>query len=299
MIQRVVPCLSRFYSWLDRWWRSHLATSPTRLSSSSKVSLRSVWLLFVEQLLSCGWVVNVWSMHFFHELIPLLLWQISKDEFDRLVEHKVLHDIDPAKILLPTFEIPKKDGRVQFVSDIRMINKALSPKLSNLLIIHYRLRNQSTLHQAWHLDAVLHLRTGWGWTICTQLGNYQYNRIPMGVKQGIRNCFGHVRRRKKLISTTHDIGDFSMAWNELLYSIDKIQKLVQDKNISVNPLKSVSGESKETDWLVYWLTPEGLKPWREIDPVLLIQILPTVSKGIPNPNVRGGMAQKGFCCFAC
>jgi hypothetical protein len=75
-----------------------------------------------------------------------------------------------------------------------------------------------------------------------------------------------------------DIGVFSPTWDDHLYSLDKILMLLQDNNFTVNPLKCEWGV-QETDWLGYWLTPEGLKPWRKkIDPILAIQPPTTASE---------------------
>jgi hypothetical protein len=75
--------------------------------------------------------------------IPHAHRQVFLDELERVVELGVLSKTGPAKFLSPTFIIPKKDGRVRFVSDFRKLNKIIRRKVYHLPIIHDILRKRS------------------------------------------------------------------------------------------------------------------------------------------------------------
>jgi transposase InsO family protein len=214
--------------------------------------------------------------------IPHAHMQVFKEELDRLEELGVLSKTGPAKYLSPTFIIPKKDGRVRWVSDFRTLNTMITRKVYHLPRIHDILRKRSRYLYFTKLDISMQYYTfelddasKEVCTICTPLGNYRYNRLPMGIKQSpdIAQQIMETLLRPHTETDVYidDIGIFAQrSWEEHLLSLYNVLKLLQDNNFTVNPLKC-EWAVKETDWLGYWLTPEGVKPWRKkIEPILAI-----------------------------
>jgi transposase InsO family protein len=207
---------------------------------------------------------------------------VFKAELKRLCEIGVLERTGASQWLSPTFIIPKKDGRVRWISDMRALNKVIKRKVYNLPKIQDILKKRPRYEFLTKIDLSLHYYTFELddeskdlCSICTPFGNYRYRKMVMGLsfspdtaQEIMESIF---RDEEDVDNYIDDVGVFSLSWDDHVRTLERVLKKLQDNNFIVNPLKCEWGV-RETDWLGYWLTPTGLKPWRKkIDAILAIK----------------------------
>ena len=202
--------------------------------------------------------------------IPHVHLATFKKELDHLVKIGVLSPVRDTEWGLPTFIIPKKDGRVWWVSDMRELNKVIKRTQYTLPIINDVLRKRrgyefltkldiSMQYYTFELDEASKLLC----TIVMPFGPYCYNRVPMGLK--ISPGYAQARMEEVLRGIDDadcyidGIGVFSISREKYLSSLKEVLCRLEDNGFTINPLKC-EWAIKETDWLGYWLPPSGLKP---------------------------------------
>ena len=93
--------------------------------------------------------------------VPHIHHKLFLAELQRLIDSKVLAKCGASEWAAPTFVTPKKDGRVRWVSDFRILNKNLKCKIYPFPQIQDILHRRKgyVLYQARHQYAVLPLNS--------------------------------------------------------------------------------------------------------------------------------------------
>ena len=206
--------------------------------------------------------------------VPFSQRELFRRELERLVEIGVLEKCGRADWVSGTFCVPKKDGRVRWVSDFRALNKALKrkfhplPKTSEILSRRKGCKFLSKLDLSMQHCCTFELddESAELCAIAAPFGLFRHRRLPMGISPApdisqeiVERVLGHLEDLEIYLD---DLAAFSDSWEAHLILLDEILAILQDKGFSVNPLKC-EWAVQETDFLGHWLTPDGVKPWRK------------------------------------
>ena len=114
--------------------------------------------------------------------------QVFKKELQHLIDEGVLRRIPRSEWAFPTFLIPKKDGRVRWISDFRRLNKLLKRARYFLPSIPAIMQKRSGFTLISKIDLSMGFYTfeldEHAQKLCvisTPFGLYQYLRLPMGL----------------------------------------------------------------------------------------------------------------------
>lgn len=206
--------------------------------------------------------------------IPANQMQLVKDELDRQVKLGILERCYGTEWGMPMFIRPKKDGRIRTIADFRQLNAVIKRKpypLPRIQDIFWRRRNYRFLSK---LDISMqyycfHLTEASSWLciLVTPFGKFRMKVLPMGLtnspdwaQAAMERIFNDMLHEIEVY--LDDIAIFSKDWPDHLRVLDSVLARLHEAGFTVNPLKCEWGVS-ETDFLGFYMTPTGLKPWKK------------------------------------
>ena len=214
--------------------------------------------------------------------VPTSHLTIFKAELQRLLNIGVIEKSAQSEWIVGTFIVPKKDGRVRWITDFKGLNKSLQRKVYPLHKISEIFQRRSGYKYFTKLDISMQYYTFLLdeasrnlCTFATPFGLYRYCRLPMGVSESPDTATENMHLVLDGIEDIEfymdDIGVFSNSWDAHLSLLSLVLTHLQDVGFTINPLKC-EWAVQETDFLGHWLTPEGVKPWhKNVEAILHLQ----------------------------
>ena len=203
--------------------------------------------------------------------VPQIHEAAMRREVERLVSIGVLEECNDSAWGAPTFIIPKKDGRIRFISDFRKLNQFLKRKPFPIPKIQDMLLKLNGFTYASALD----LNMGYytirldpdAQNLCTIVlpwGKYKYKRLPMGLA-GSPDIFQEkmsdlMRGLEFVRCYLDDVLIISKStFEEHLQKVELCFQRIAQAGLKINPDKSFFGK-KEIEYLGYWVTQNGIQP---------------------------------------
>jgi predicted Zn-ribbon and HTH transcriptional regulator len=179
--------------------------------------------------------------------VPRIQLSMYKHELDYLCDLGVLIPQQESEWASPSFIIPKKDGSVRWISNLRQLNKAIKrkqyplPVITDILCkrIGYKFftKHISMQDYTFELDEESQNLC----TIITPFGKYKYTRLPMGLKCSpdiaqsvMENVLSGIDAADVYIN---DVGAFSSSRQEHLALLDTVLCHLCNNGFTVDPLK--------------------------------------------------------------
>jgi transposase InsO family protein len=194
-----------------------------------------------------------------------------KAEIDRMCALGVLSKVNRSEWAFPAFTIPKKDGTLRSIADLRELNKRIKrkpfpiPKIQDMLqkLQGFMYASSLDLNMGYyHIE--LSPNSSRYCTIVLPWGKYEYLRLPMGLcnspdifQERMGELFAGMEFARAYIDDLLVLS--SSTLEDHLDKLEQVLHRLQEAGLKVNASKSFFAR-EELEYLGYWITQEGIKP---------------------------------------
>jgi hypothetical protein len=207
----------------------------------------------------------------------------TKKEMDRLTGIGVFKKTHESEWAAPTFIQPKKTGDVRILTDFRRLNAVIKrrpfplPKISDLLqkLSGFKYATAIDLSMGYYhipLDEASK-------KLCTTIlpwGKYQYQRLPMGIKNSpdifqaiVADLFGDLEWVRAYIDDI--LITSNGTYEDHLQKLDIVLSRLEKAGFRANVRKCFFAKG-ELEYLGYWLTRDGIQPQpKKVEAILRLQ----------------------------
>ncbi|KAL7480990.1 hypothetical protein ACHAW6_006682 [Cyclotella cf. meneghiniana] len=191
-----------------------------------------------------------------------------KSELDHIAELGVLAPMTESEWTLPSFIIPKQNGQLHWLSILCQLNKVIRHKQYPLPIITDILHKLSVYNFFTKLDINMHYYT-------FKLDKHSQGLYASSLHMGNIKIRGsqwdqndlQILLSQCVLTSINDadvyiyyIGAFSPYWD---LHVKMFANIMSSTRKLFHYLPKCEWSTKETYWMGYWLTPQGLKPLKK------------------------------------
>lgn len=194
-----------------------------------------------------------------------------KAEIERMCAYGVLRKVNRSEWGFPAFTIPKKDGTLRSIADLRELNKRIKrqpfpiPKIQDMLqkLEGFRYASSLDLNMGYY-HIILSPNSSRYCTIVLPWGKYEYLRLPMGLcnspdifQEKMGELFAGVEFARAYIDDLLVLSTSTLE--DHLDKLEQVLQRLQEAGLKVNASKSFFAR-EELEYLGYWITQDGIKP---------------------------------------
>ena len=206
--------------------------------------------------------------------IPLVDREVFKNELQRQESLGLLERCYESEWGMPMFAVKKSDGSIRTVDDLRALNKCIVrvhyplPKIQNIFERRrgYKYMTKIDISMQYYC-LQLDEASSWYCVLVTPFGKFRRTVLPMGLANSpdwaqatMEEIFHDML--PEIECYLDDIAIFSDTWEHHISTINKVLTRLQENGFTVKPDKCQWAVA-ETNFLGFWMTPTGLKPWKQ------------------------------------